>query len=1185
MKQITRILAALWLSFLASCHQEVPTPGESPLAEECTVSLTVGQEPLTRSILPSDIENRLDNAFVLIQGSGGFFRYRYFDFSSASQSPSVDWRLPTGKDYTVYAVGNMGNIFSSLPPSEEGFDLSAFRYEVPPYTSLRAMPMAQMLSLPASQLAGGGHVNLSVSLQRLMARVNIRIDKSSITGGQAAQVLQSGSLHLRQVARALYPFRADGSRALRSEDIFPGDTDYYNFSAAEAWDSRSGEIALYIPENRQGAGGGHSQAGKTPGAGRESLVTYLEYTATKDGASDGISGPIRYRAYLGENETNDFNVLGDRVYDATLSLTWNGQFYEGDWRVTNQQLSDSRTLVISASANSAEPMLTTNSKNGSAKVRKASPTAFYMNFFPMGTSGAPAHGRKDLDSWPFGWVAYVDGSAVHMSGSSGTVMNTENRSILSWNYSSESDCLSMVALPGAPSSADIHTLQFRTTDGRKVSNTVYFTTSIPFDFGWKDAGAPNHVAQRGILQALDADTHLVDDQGIFHLKDGYSSKVRLRDNKNGTAVVELIDGFTAIEDAIYIEDADGDRHCDVPLEARVPFFECSDLTPATNYIDAQGEMNFAYLQSTAGGEKTSARMQVVDNGADGSAVAAGNKLDLKLVDELFPPKMESSAGRLSFDRSLNSNGSFTIYTHVHTYQGVSGLITRSKTFTADKGSISMKGRSNRGSKALSFVSWNPWWFWFEAGSIIHSGGVMNDYTLYHEPRGWNTPQAKVGWEQSPTYRPVETAEYQTDITNAIVGNINNIQLDASFQEDGGYLGSKVCTGTPRNVDPDFTPSTRFRLVAKVTNKASYDWKSLGNYLWFDQGHNYLPGSVWVDPSATEAERKAEMDRAVDAHPVFILSGWMATTTDAWACAPSGVSASAPGALAGVHFEVESQYITSTWTLKYSMKDLVEGDIRTHNAGKVNVVMRIINPYNSTSPSLDRMVAEAFVRLHLFVWPAAVDVSSCSPGYGNNASSGWNYSAYPYCYTEGKRIAGLDKYGFWNKEILLPAAETYTSITTTFIMTSSAGTGRIGVDYSSMSSPTVWQFRDNSIFNGYNETQRKKKLMTALSTVNSTSYEPFTFRRTTSETRSEMNPDGSMHQSSYEGLTALLGNNTYYRQDARTLFYDPTGNSYLYTYPQGTEPDRTDKLFVIHIGAISSGVGIKYFFDPSRGFQD
>ena len=94
------------------------------------------------------------------------------------------------------------------------------------------------------------------------------------------------------------------------------------------------DIVLYIAENRQGTGSGSSQAGKRPASGRESLVTYLEYTATKSGASDGLSGNMTYRVYLGENETNNFDVVRDHVYEATLELSWNGLFYEGDWRVT-----------------------------------------------------------------------------------------------------------------------------------------------------------------------------------------------------------------------------------------------------------------------------------------------------------------------------------------------------------------------------------------------------------------------------------------------------------------------------------------------------------------------------------------------------------------------------------------------------------------------------------------------------------------------------------------------------------------------------------------------------------------------------------------------------------------------------------------------------------------------------------
>jgi len=48
-----------------------------------------------------------------------------------------------------------------------------------------------------------------------------------------------------------------------------------------------------------------------------------------------------------------------------------------------------------------------------------------------------------------------------------------NQDIISWSYDGDTDCLSMEAIAGAPASTDIHTLQFRTLDGRKSSNVVY----------------------------------------------------------------------------------------------------------------------------------------------------------------------------------------------------------------------------------------------------------------------------------------------------------------------------------------------------------------------------------------------------------------------------------------------------------------------------------------------------------------------------------------------------------------------------------------------------------------------------------------------------------------------------------------------------------------------------------------
>ena len=1167
-------MAALWLISFTSCQQEVPMEEEalSPGQEACTVSITLGKEPLTRSILPYDIENRLDNAFVLIQGRDGFFRYRYFDFTSASQSPSVDWRLPAGMDCTVYAVGNMGNIYSSLPPSEDGFDLSAFRFEVPPYSSLKAMPMARMLTLPGSELSGGEHVHLSISLQRLMARVNIRIDKSGITGGQAAQVLQSGSLHLRQVARALYPFRADGSRALGDADIFPGNTDYYTFNAAEAWNQQSEEITLYIAENRQGTGTGSSQAGKTPATGREKLATYLEYSATKDGASDGFSGPLRYRTYLGENETNDFNVTRDRIYEATLSLTWNGQLLEGDWRVTNQDLSDTRALVISAAEGSSVPMNTTGTKTGSAKVRKATPTAFYLNFFPTGTSGAPAHGRKDLDSWPFGWQAYVDGSAVYMGGTSGTVKNGSNQNLLRWSYNSENDCLLMEALPGAPSSADIHTLQFRTTDGRKASNIVYFTTSIPFEYGWAEDGMPNHVAQRGLLQALDADTRAVDAEGIFHLKDGYSSKVRLKDNGDGTAVVELIDGFTALADAIYIEDADGDRHCDVPLEARIPYWECTSL--GTTYVDEPQTLVFSYFPVDESGNKSgSTPMQIKES----TGVTAGMNLSFDLTEKCIVPTTTSSGGKLGFDRKVNDKsaspnfGKYELYTYIATYAGLS---PSGDTFDVDNAVVGMT-KSSKAAQSSTFKAYNPWKF---VSNTVVPGPLMNDYTLYRTPARSGPSDCRVGWDTNPSDAPAETTSKTVQVRNVVISNPRNLKLDAKFQDGSGYIGEKIATGTPGTVSPTYTETTLYQLHVRLTNAVNFDWVALGNYLYYDQAH-YIPGSVWVSPTATDAEKKAEITDLFSINGNDVVISGYGTEAEVWVQAPGGVTKSSPTALQGIEFFTTSETIGSNWDLTYSMNGLTSDDITTHGAGKLDVILKIVNPYDKTGVTLDKKVSEAFMRLHLWVWASVTETTQIHPSYSGGSSQGWTYKATPYVFTDGKPISAISS--LFSRNIFKPQGETYTTASTTYLRGYAANLS-MGGDYYGNKGEATWQFRNDNLFQtDWSDARKRSELMSVLSSNTGNSI--FEFRRANNEsvTWPDFYGPGQSYTENIEGLNSIIGGDDYcYRQSATRLYYDPSGPAH--TYVSGSTSQGQNKLFVIYIGETSLAIN-PYFFDPARGY--
>lgn len=1214
----------------ASCfREEQPAETEAPGIEKNESALSFyieepGYNPDAKSVITAPgFESTIHDVLILVVGSDGQWKRTYSADGGTGLKDLII--LADGvTSYSIYAFVNMGDV--SLPVDAGGHVFpEAFAYTLPDrFGSLETsgLPMCGRYELSASAITPGGKSSVTIQLRRLLSKVVVRVNKSGmLSGASDGSALQGGSLKVRQVSKVLRPFAADADRRAQvASEVYTADTDYHTFTVGESGMVTS-DVVLYVAENRQGTGSGTTQADKTPASGREGLATYLKYTAAKIGSSDGVSGDMTYRVYLGENNTDDFNVIGDKVYDATLSLTWNGLFYEGDWRVTSDDLNDARALVISAAAGSSVEMVSSNSKAGSQKVRKATPTAFYMNFFPNGTSGSVAHSRKDMSSWPYGWVAYVDGSSVHMSGTSGTIKNAGNQDLIAWSYNSADDCLSMEAVAGAPASADIHTLQFKTMDGRKSSNVVYFTTSIPFEFRWRADGEPNHVAQRGILEALDADTHTVDPEAKFSLVDDsyYSSKLRLTDNGDGTAVVELIDAIPCQvihpvglpeeyvkPEVISIKDADGDRECKVPLEARVPWFETGTINPEINYVDATSNIRFTYLAAAADGYKSATALKVINN-KGAKVVCAGENLDLDLVNELIAPVMGggSSSSLLGYEYSPDKEGNLNIRVHIHTYEGVNALIGSNTNtfFTVGKTSLAMPsvtGGHGQAADMQDFKAYNPW----RLITSVAQGGVMEDYTLYNEPARDGLKMA-VGWSSTPLNKPSQPApnEWTTDIGNVIVEKSEHIAYDASFQDGAGYLGSEVCSHVgagPAAVWSGFSPSasTYYTVRLRVSDLSNYDWKTIGDYLWYDQGHSLT--DVWVSPTATEAQRKQTVDDAITVSGGFIqLTGWYNTADAAWAhvTLPSGVTRSTPSAIDGAVFETYTRTdpITSTWKLRYTMKDMTESQVKTHNAGKIDVVLRINNPFNDESPSLDKKVAEAYVKLHLYVWPAPYEVSDTYP-FHSLSGHGWAYSVFPYCYTGGKTVPALDGRGFWGKGILLPATESYN---TTFLIGGAASSGSITRDddrsggVQSIYGSATYQFRDNSIFSDDDSKARKMSKLMDFMSSNHMSASPFTLRPASSDVVRDEYTGQSWHSTgagnswddekvsrTYDCLNSVLGSATFHRADEYTLYYDPTGSDYKYTYDKGSNLATTDKLFVIHICGNNVGMAENHYFHPN-----
>lgn len=1216
-KKLTTLFFLAVAAFtLASCvREEIPhdlavEPQAKVAATESLLALSFdepGENPDTKSVISAaDFDNAVKSVLVYLVDPDGHWKKAYSASGSSGLADKKFTILADGSTYyDIYALVNMGEA-NFTPASPQNWV-----YTLPEnFSSLNStgLPMCGSARINASEIVAGGTTSKTLTLRRLMSKVNITVNKSGmLSGASDGSALAGGSLKLRQVSKVLRPFAAEADRRAQSaSEMYSADTDWHNFTGGSGKDVIDSGVTLYIPENRQGTGSGSTQAGKTPASGREALATYLEYTATKSGSSDGVSGNLTYKAYLGENELSDFNVIGDKVYTATLSLSWDGM-WEGSWRVSQGDWADTRALVISAAAGSTTAMISSNTKAGSQKVRKSTPTAFYMNYFLDGTQASTIqHGRKDLSSWPYGWEVLVDGKTAKMSGTSGVIKNATNQNLINWSYDSSTDCLSMEAIAGAPANTDIHTLQFRTLDGRKQSNTVYFTTSIPFEFRWEADTAPNHVAQRGILYAIDPDTGNSSSEAIIKLKDANSSQVRLTDNGNGTAVVELINGFSSIENAIRIADSDDDRECLVPLEGRVPWFETGTIDPEINYVDATSNIRFTYLAAAADGSKTATPLKVVDNRNDATAVAVGENLDLGLVNELIAPVMGggSSSSLLGYEYSPDKDGNLNIRVHIHTYEGVNALIgsNTNRFFTVGKTCLAMpsvSGGHGQAADMQDFKAFNPW----RLITSVAQGGVMEDYTLYNEPARDGTKMA-VGWSATPLNKPSQPApnEWTTDIGNVIVEKSEHIAYDASFQDGAGYLGSEVCSHVgagPAAVWSGFSPSasTYYTVRLRVSDLSNYDWKTIGDYLWYDQGH-YLTG-VWVSPTATEAQRKQAVNDAF-AHGPVILTGWYNTADDAWAhvTLPFGVTRSTPSAIDGAVFETytRTETISSTWRLRYSMKDMTESQVKTHNAGKIDIVLRIINPFNDASPSLDKKVAEAYVKLHLYVWPAPYRVSDTYP-FHSVSGHGWAYSVFPYCYTGGKKVPALDGRGFWGKGILLPATESYS---TTFLVGSAASSGSITRDddrsdgVQSIYGSATYQFRDNSIFSDDDSQSRKMSKLMDFMSSNHMSASPFTIRPASSDvvrdeytgrswqsTGAGSGWDDEQYSRTYDCLNTVLGSATFYRANEYTLYYDPTGNERVYTYYDGTESWRTtNKLFVIHICGSNVGMAECHYFHPN-----
>lgn len=289
---------------------------------ECSFSSSVEDMEnalVTKSSFSNSFESAQNRAVFVVcedngDSSGGIVAVWNSD-DSASCS------LEKNVDYNVHAYVNFPSDF------EEELNMLAGEDELPGLTyqftkaqlSSNGMPMYGKL-----ESFRPGVDEAVVPVKRLMAKVTV-----NITCNWNGASIQGVSLY--NANKSINPF----SNAVLSGS---GISVFDSFTVSGGGSTASG--VLYVPENMQGTISGISNSSsKSPDfnstvSSRQSCLTYIETEVNGNGTYQGV---VRYRSYLGNNATNNFDIKRNVAYVWNLTFTESGLQYD-DWKHETDEL-------------------------------------------------------------------------------------------------------------------------------------------------------------------------------------------------------------------------------------------------------------------------------------------------------------------------------------------------------------------------------------------------------------------------------------------------------------------------------------------------------------------------------------------------------------------------------------------------------------------------------------------------------------------------------------------------------------------------------------------------------------------------------------------------------------------------------------------------------------------------------
>lgn len=299
MKKLIYTVVCMMLFCCACSDADIELNPATQAKQQLAMTFRCGAMSPTRA---ATNDTRIDDInLYLFPVNGGQARHVYI----APVRPVV-LELPKG-DYTLYAIANLGH---DAGERTQDF-VRSLRVEREPAALADApFPMSAQQAVTVR-----GDTQIAVSLVRAVAKVNF----SYTVAADFAKSFHVKSVQFRSAPRsaALFDFsRAESSEAVA--DMPPVEASATAYAAT-----------CYLLENRQGEVAGIGSQQQKDQTRAPEHATYIAIAGEADGTQ------VVYRIYLGENNTTDFNVGRNRVYNIDARILGLNTV---DWRVSTAEL-------------------------------------------------------------------------------------------------------------------------------------------------------------------------------------------------------------------------------------------------------------------------------------------------------------------------------------------------------------------------------------------------------------------------------------------------------------------------------------------------------------------------------------------------------------------------------------------------------------------------------------------------------------------------------------------------------------------------------------------------------------------------------------------------------------------------------------------------------------------------------